>query len=88
MTSTVASILGEIDRLSTAERQELMIELLQRDTDFSIPLMDSLFKGLDQTTAKSLLIEKLQSGLKQVNGGQVIDGETAFDLLESMVKKY
>jgi hypothetical protein len=87
MTSAVASILGAIDQLSTAERQELMIELLQRDADFSVPLMDSPFQGLDQAAAKLLLIEKLESGLKQVNSGQVIDGETVFERLQARLNQ-
>jgi hypothetical protein len=87
MTSAVANILGAIDRLSTAERQELMMELLQRDADLAIPLMDSPFQGLDQAAAKSLLMEKLASGLTQVNAGQVLDGEMVFERLQARLNQ-
>jgi hypothetical protein len=55
MTSAVASILGAIDQLSTAEHQELMVGLFQRQENSATPSMDSPFQRLDQTAAKSLL---------------------------------
>jgi hypothetical protein len=85
MTSAVANILGAIDRLSTAERQELMRELYQRDEELST--IASPFRGLDQTALKSLLIEKLESGLQQVRAGQVLDGEIVFDRLQNRLNQ-
>ncbi len=89
MTSALAEILGSIDRLSTVERQELMVELLQRNPldDLAIPLMDSSFQGLDREAARSLLLEKLNSGLQQVNAGQVLDGELVFDRLQARLNQ-
>jgi hypothetical protein len=86
MTSAVASILGAIDQLSTTEWQELMMELSQRNEVFTLS-MDSPFQGLDQTAAKSLLIEKLESGLQRVKAGQVLDGEMVFDRLQTRLNK-
>jgi hypothetical protein len=87
MTSAVANILGAIDRLSIAERQELMMELFQRDEDLSTSSIDSPFQGLDQASAKLLLIEKLKSGLQQVTTGQILDGEMVFDRLQTRLDK-
>jgi hypothetical protein len=89
MTSALAEILGSIDRLSTIERQELMVELLQRNSfdDLAIPQMDSSFQGLDYEAARSLLLEKLNAGLQQVNAGQVLDGELVFDRLQARLSQ-
>ncbi len=90
MTSALADILGAIDQLSTTEHQELMVELLKRDSfsELSIPLMDSPFQGLDPDTARSLLLEKLNSGLQQVKTGKVLDGEAVFDQLQARLKQF
>jgi hypothetical protein len=87
MTSTVAKILGAIDQLSTAERQELMMELFQRDEELFTSSIDSPFQGLDQTASKLLLIEKLESGLQQVRAGQILDGEKVFDRLQNRLNQ-
>jgi hypothetical protein len=87
MTSAVASILGAIDQLSIAERQELMMELSQRDDNLSTISVDSPFRGLGQTASKSLLIEMLESGLQQVKAGQVLDGEMVFDRLQNRLNR-
>jgi hypothetical protein len=53
MASAVASILGAIDQLSAAERQELLAELFQQNEDLSALSMDSPFQGLDRAASKS-----------------------------------
>jgi hypothetical protein len=87
MTSAVASILGAIDQLTAAERQELMMELFQRDEALSTSPVDSPFRGLDRTASKALLIEKLESGLQQVKAGQMLDGEMVFDRLQNRLNQ-
>jgi hypothetical protein len=89
MTSALADILGAIDRLSTTEHQELIVELLKRDSfnNESLPAMESPFQGLDRDSARSLLLEKLESGLQQVKTGQVLDGEMVFDRLQARLKR-
>jgi hypothetical protein len=88
MNSAVANILGAIDQLSTTERQELMRELFQRDEELFISSIDSPFQGLDQTDSKQLLVEKLESGLRQIRAGQVLDGEKVFDRLQNRLNQF
>jgi hypothetical protein len=91
MTTTIATILHQIETLTLPEQQEIAIALLDRVTE-PAPLAfalgpDPSFANLDTQGKREALRQKLLSGLEQVKQGNITDGELVFEQLQAKLRR-